>query len=332
MKSQPVKLAGSCWQKSHRSINTARSGLFRFTAICLMLSFCVPVAAQNSSSNQAVSALGRLEPQGGMIRMAAPSTPRSTMGGIISELYVEEGDSVSVGQKLATLDTAAVTEAAIIEAEAAVQLALREVEAASSQVEEACVRADVAQREADRRFRLHSQGLAGEEEMESSRGEAEAQAASCNATKSIVRSAEARSEVAKAGVNQARAQLERSILYSPIDGVVLDIKSRPGEFVTIEGAMILGDVNQMMAIAEIYETDIGRVSVGQRAIVNSAVFADAIEGKVHYIHQMVAKQDQMGTDPAARKDARIIEVEILLNESAPVAALTNLQVDIVINP
>ena len=44
---------------------------------------------------------------------------------------------------------------------------------------EACVRADVAAREAERRTRLHAQGVAGEEEAESSRGEAEALKASC---------------------------------------------------------------------------------------------------------------------------------------------------------
>ena len=40
----------------------------------------------------------------------------------------------------------------------------------------------------------------------------------------------------------------------------------------------------------------------------------------------------MGTDPAARKDARIVEVVIELDESAPAARLTNLQVDVLIHP
>ena len=45
---------------------------------------------------------------------------------------------------------------------------------------------------------------------------------------------------------------------------------------------------------------------------------------------MVRKQDQLGTDPAARKDARIVEVEIRLADSAPAASLTNLQVEVLI--
>jgi len=211
-------------------------------------------------------------------------------------------------------------------------LALRETEAAQSQVDEACVRADVAQREADRRKSLLAKGLAGEEEAESSQGEAEALAASCKATKSIVRSAQARSEVARAHVAKAKAELGRSYLYAPIDATILDITAQPGEFIDIEGAISLGNVKQMVAIAEVYETDIHRVKPGQRATVSSAALGGDLGGEVRSIQHLVAKLDQLGTDPAARKDARIIEVEILLDEPGPASYLTNLQVDIVIHP
>ena len=38
--------------------------------------------------------------------------------------------------------------------------------------------------------------------------------------------------------------------------------------------------------------------------------------------------DEIGTDPAARKDARIVEVEIRLDDPKAAANLTNLQVDV----
>ena len=97
---------------------------------------CPALLAQPSGAEQAVSALGRLEPQGGTIHLAASSTPQSIMGGIIVQLHVEEGDRVSTGQLLATLDTAEVMEAVVTEAEAALQFALSEVEAARSQLSE----------------------------------------------------------------------------------------------------------------------------------------------------------------------------------------------------
>ena len=42
--------------------------------------------------------------------------------------------------------------------------------------------------------------------------------------------------------------------------------------------------------------------------------------------------DVLGTDPVAKADARVIEVHILLEDAARVAHLTNLQVEIEIEP
>jgi HlyD family secretion protein len=335
MKFRQSTASGQTWQRkgfpataSARVLNPA----ITLTWLTTTLIFCQAIEAQSPGSNQAVSALGRLEPEGGTIHLVASSTPQSIMGGIVAELHVEEGDSVSTGQLLATLDTAEVMEAVVAEAEAALQFALREVEAARSQVEEACVRADVARREADRRKSLLERGLAGEEEAESSQGEAEALGASCKATRSIVRSAEAKSEVARAHVTQARAELKRAYLFSPINGTVLDIHAHPGEFINLEGAMTLGNTARMVAIAEVYETDIHRVKEGQTATVSSPALGGELSGTVQNIQLMVAKQDLLGTDPAARKDARIIEVEILLDDPGPASRLTHLQVDVVIHP
>src|SRR2546425_1044720 len=50
-----------------------------------------------------VSALGRLEPGGGVMRLAGPSRPAL----VIARLLVEEGDTVGAGQPIAILDTLA---------------------------------------------------------------------------------------------------------------------------------------------------------------------------------------------------------------------------------
>jgi HlyD family secretion protein len=89
-------------------------------------------------------------------------------------------------------------------------------------------------------------------------------------------------------------------------------------------------VDRMYAIAEVYETDISRVKVGQPATISSRAIGRPLGGTVERIRQQVRKQDQLGTDPAARKDARIVEVEIRLDNSAAAAALTNLQVEVLI--
>jgi HlyD family secretion protein len=297
-----------------------------------MLLWLVAIPGLVAQELQGVSALGRLEPEHGIINVSAPSTPEAILGGVVVELHVDEGDEVSAGDLLAVTDTAAVMEAFVRESEAGLALAQREVEAARGRAVEACVRADVAAREAERRARLHEQGVAGEEEADSARGEAEARKASCASASTNVRLAETGVELARAKVDRVQAELQRSYVRAPVDGRVLEIVVRPGELIGESGILELAQVQRMYAIAEVYETDIRTVRTGQRATVSSAALAQPLTGRVHAIRQKVEKQDEIGTDPAARKDARIIEVRILLDDAAPASGLTNLQVDVVIQP
>jgi HlyD family secretion protein len=112
---------------------------------------------------------------------------------------------------------------------------------------------------------------------------------------------------------------------------VLHILRRPGELLGEHGLLEMGAVERMYAIAEVYETDIRQVQTGQRATIRSPALVEDLSGTVRRIRQMVAKQDEIGTDPAARKDARIVEVFIELEDSRPAQSLTNLQVDIIIH-
>jgi len=285
-----------------------------------------------AQDRQAVSALGRLEPKNGIIRVSASSMPLATLGGVLAELRVEEGDDVRKGDLLAITDTATVLEAMAGEAQAGIDYAEREIEAARSRATEACVRADVAAREAERRARLHAQGVAGEEEADSARGEAEAMKASCASASTAVRLSETGVAVASAQLLRVKAELQRSYIYAPVDGRVIDINTRPGEMISEAGILELAQVGSMYAIAEVYETDIRHVRTGQRATISSGALDQELGGIVERIRQKVEKMDEIGTDPAARKDARIVEVLILLDDPGPAAGLTNLQVDVVIQP
>ncbi|MBT8049179.1 MAG: HlyD family efflux transporter periplasmic adaptor subunit [Xanthomonadales bacterium] len=300
--------------------------------VSLLLALLLAAGLADAQESRAVSALGRLEPEHGIIRVSSSSTPQAILGAVLVELHAEEGDDVKRGDLLAVTDTAAVMEALALEAEAAVLLAEREVEAARSQAMEACVRADVAANEAERRTRLQAQGVAGEEEAESARGEAEARKASCASANTSIRLSESGVEVARAHLNRVRAELQRSFVRAPFDGRVINVVARPGELITPKGILELARIDRMFAIAEVYETDIRLVRQGQRATIRSSALEKDAKGTVNFIRQKVQKQDEIGTDPAARKDARIIEVVIELDDPEPVAGLTNLQVEVVIHP
>ena len=141
-------------------------------------------------------------------------------------------------------------------------------------------------------------------------------------------------DVARADLRRADAELERNRVRSPIDGQVIAVHARDGERVNGEGIVELGRTHEMYAVAEVYETDIGRVRLGQDATVRSAALPRPLRGKVDRIGMKIGKLDALGTDPAARTDARVVEVEIRLadGESELAAALTHLQVEIEIEP
>ncbi len=107
--------------------------------------------------------MGRLQPQGGIIRIGAPSTPAALSGSLLTDLYVKEGDDVEAGTLLAVTESATTLAARLKQTETEQQTAIRAAEASRSQGDEACVLADVAKREAERRVRLLDKKLASEE-------------------------------------------------------------------------------------------------------------------------------------------------------------------------
>lgn len=137
-----------------------------------------------------------------------------------------------------------------------------------------------------------------------------------------------RLEVARANLRQAQAELAYSVVRSPIDGQVLTVHTRAGERVGAEGIVELARTDEMFAIAEVYETDITKVRVGQRATVSSTALQTPLQGKVDRIGMKIGKRDVLATDPAADTDARVVEVHIRLDDSSVVAGLTNLKVEV----
>ncbi|MGF1569073.1 MAG: efflux RND transporter periplasmic adaptor subunit [Nodosilinea sp.] len=133
----------------------------------------------------------------------------------------------------------------------------------------------------------------------------------------------------------AEAQLELTIIRAPKAGQVLDIFAYPGEAVSASGepVLALGDTRQMFVVAEVYESDIGLVKLGQPATITSrnGAFTETLTGTVDEIGLQIAKNDVLDDDPAANADARVVEVRVKVDQSDAIAALTNLQVDVAID-
>ena len=296
---------------------------------CVSLVATLPLAAEPPAG---VSALGRLEPMHGVIRVTAPVSPDATTGMVLGELFVDAGEEVKRGQRIAITETAPLLRARVAETEAELALSESRARAASASADADCVRAEVLRREAQRRSRLLAKDLASVEETERADSEADFREAVCAAARLDAEAAGSAVDVARTRVASSEAALARARVHAPVAGRILEVNARPGELIGRDGIVELGQVERMYAIAEVYETDIGRVRLGQSARVSSRALSEALTGVVEHIRLQVRKQDETGTDPAARKDARIVEVEILLDDPEPVAGLSNLQVDVVMEP
>ena len=133
-----------------------------------------------------------------------------------------------------------------------------------------------------------------------------------------------------ASVKQAEANLAQADVRSPQDGVVMDIHTRPGEVVSSEGIVEIGRTQQMYAIAEVYQSDIQKIQLGQTANISSEALPAKLQGTVERIDRKVQRQNVINTDPSENIDARVVEVHIRLDQasSETAAQFTNLQVQV----
>jgi HlyD family secretion protein len=143
-----------------------------------------------------------------------------------------------------------------------------------------------------------------------------------------VEASQAQVDKAIAAVQQAKAQLDLAAVRTPQDGVVLEIHTRPGELISSDGIVELGSTQQMTALLEVYETDIGKVRFGQSAKLFADSYPVALSGKVSEIGVKVKRQNVVNSDTSENIDARIVEVRVQLDAASiqKVARLTNLQV------
>jgi HlyD family secretion protein len=148
-----------------------------------------------------------------------------------------------------------------------------------------------------------------------------------------IQAAQAEVQSAIATQNRAQTELERAYIRTPSAGQILKINTRMGEKVTDKGIVDLAQTEATIVVAEIYQTDIDRVKIGQKATITSQAFSGQLNGVVDRIGLQVNRQNVFSDRPGENLDRRIIEVKIKLdpNDSKRVSSLTNLQVQAAIS-
>jgi HlyD family secretion protein len=252
-------------------------------------------------SSESVAALGTLEPQGDVLRLAAPTVgvlgaPR------ISKLFVIEGDPITKDQVLAEFDNR--------------QGVLADIEEIDARLVSLDAQITLQEQELARYANPSSAGALSLEKVEDERI-------------ILIRLKSDRLETL-AQRQGLKVELAKTILRSPIDGLVLSIHARVGERPTNDGVMEVGDSNNMQARIEVYESDISKLKEGQivTMVSENGGFDGDLQGKVILISPLVQQREVLSTDPTADADARIVEVLVSLDsaDASRVSQLSGLKV------
>ncbi|WP_235019430.1 efflux RND transporter periplasmic adaptor subunit [Tabrizicola flagellatus] len=188
----------------------------------------------------------------------------SELSGALAEVAVDFNDRVEVGQVLARLDDTNLKEA--------VQTAKAQLQAAEANLKQAEASAREAEANHESQLELDRRG-------QSTRLKLIASEVARDRARAAVDAANADVALARARVSEAENDLGKSIIRSPITGVVLNRAAEPGQIVAASlNAPVLftlaEDLARMELRVDVDEADIGRVAVGNTANFTVDAFPD----------------------------------------------------------
>jgi len=283
-----------------------------------------------------VAGPGRVEPSSEDIKIG------SELSGRLKSVNVEEGDEIHRGQVLAELENGDYraqvesSRANVIARQAALRKVMngarrQERDEAWSSVNEArAVMAD-ANAELHRRQELFRAGVVSREELDRYAREADVAQARYDAAvqQHALVDDHAREEdqsLAGADVKLAEAQLaetearyEKTFIRSPIEGTVLRKHHRSGESVSNSSTvpdpvLTIGDRKTLRVRVDVDETDVSKVSVGQRAYVTADAFgAHKFWGHVVRVGQQLGPKNVRTDEPTEKVDTKILETLVELD-------------------
>lgn len=297
------------------------------------------VAAETPDNSvwQAV-APGRVEPQSGEIRIAAPVVAR------VGEVLVSVNDKVFAGEPLIRLEDNE-TQARLLAAQA--QVALRErvrnEQRASSrtagrrQAEDAVAGSEQAVVEArsalDKTAAAKRGGKGSDADIDAARAKLTRARDVLEQKKADLRrletdfgaplpsQTEGQLNIARAELLGAEAAVEKLTIRAPTNGTVLQVSAKTGELATpAQTLLLLGDISAMRVRAEVDERDFAGIKIGQAAVVRSAAFREReFAGKVVSIAPIV-QPGRISRDQRNLTDLSVAEVVLDLPDPGPLAS------------
>ncbi len=224
----------------------------------------------------------------------------SDVSGEIVELYVKEGDSVTVGQVLARVDPEAYNSqveraaAGVNSAKSGVANARSQLESAMAQREQIEAQLTNAQEIHKRNEKLFKDGAVSEQDFEASLSNVRSLEANLRAAEANMRSAnesikasEFQVKSAQATLKEINTSLKRTTIYASMSGIVSKLNVEKGERVVgtsmMAGTEILriADLSKMEVQVEVTENDLPRIALGQNVDIEIDAYLDRkFKGKI----------------------------------------------------
>ena len=279
-----------------------------------------------------VSALGRIEPLGGISQVSVPS---SLSNDRVREILVKEGQEVRKGQPLAVLESIDTLESSVRKSEAEIRVAESKLAAQDSVI--ARYKADLGQasaeaRRAEQLFAAGATSANRVEKLQADESSAKAQLAEAIATKATLVEDLSSS---RASLDKDKTERAKATVLAPFSGTVFKVHARPGDKVGEDGLLEMGDSSRMGVIAEVYQSDRPMIALGQKASLSADGFKGRkVEGQVVEIAREVSRQTVFSGQAGENLDRRVLEVKIGLTpqESALASHLNYLQVNVLFAP
>jgi multidrug efflux system membrane fusion protein len=189
---------------------------------------------------------------------------KAQVGGLLTEIFFNEGAFVKKGDKLFTIDQrvydAQLNQAQSNLAKDQAQLGLSQANLTRDEAQE-----KYAQAEATRYAEMLEKGLVSRDQAEQFRANADAVAAAARADRAAIQSAEAAINATKATVESAKLMLGYTTITSPLDGRTGNVSVKQGNVISPNTTELLTitQVEPIYVTFSIPETQLGTIKLGQ---------------------------------------------------------------------
>jgi len=221
---------------------------------------------------ESVSASGKVQPEV-EVKMSAD------VSGEVVELYVKEGDVVKKGSLLGKINPD-IYISTLDRMEAAVNTSKASLEGSRSRQIQAESQLERANLTYGRNKKLYDEGAISASEFESIKSTYEVAKAELDAAKQSVLGSDYNVKSAEAGLKEARENLNKTSIFSPVDGTISKLSVEKGERVvgtsqfTGTEIMRIANLNEMEVSVDVSENDIVRVHMLDTAIIDIDAYLD----------------------------------------------------------